>query len=72
MGIYSRWRDSHVAIETMRKKGVGVKFGTEKLLGEGASDWRTEEHSAAVKGAGGINKNTLTFQKIQSQGGKQY
>lgn len=38
MGIYSRWRNTHVAIETMQKKCVGVKHGAEKLLGEGSSD----------------------------------
>lgn len=38
MGIYSRWRDTQVAIETVQEKCVGVKHGTEKLLGEGASD----------------------------------
>lgn len=38
MEIYSRWRDTHVAIETVQEKCVGVKHGTEKHLGERADD----------------------------------
>lgn len=37
MGIYSRWKDIYVAIDTMQEKCVGVKHGTKKLLGEVAS-----------------------------------
>lgn len=39
--IYGRWRDARVAIETVQEKCVGVKQSTKKLLGEGASNWKT-------------------------------
>lgn len=43
MEIYGRWRDAHVAIETVQEKCVGVKQSKKKkkLLGEEASDWKT-------------------------------